>query len=105
MTSGAFPPSSSMSISVRPEVVFKEVAGEGVLLDLTSGLYFGLDATSTRLWQLIQQHGRLTPVIDDMLAEFEVDAARLHEDVAAFVRELARRNLVSVEETGNGRTP
>src|SRR5688572_30393353 len=47
------------TVTITPEVVFKELRGEAVLLDLASGIYFGLDETSTRLWQLLMSHGSL----------------------------------------------
>lgn len=82
-------------VTVKPEVVVKELSGESVVLDLASGMYFGLDETSTRLWQLIRAHGSLQRVFDAMLDEFDVEPDRLRADLAAFVGELSRRNLVT----------
>jgi hypothetical protein len=90
-------PELSLRVSIKPDVIFKAVSGEGVLLDLASGLYFGLDETSTRLWQLLQRHGWLSRVFDDMLAEFDVEPDRLRGDLLAFVDELRRRNLVTID--------
>ena len=84
------------TVTVTPEVVFKELRGEAVLLDLASGIYFGLDETSTRLWQLLTTHGSLRRAFDGMLEEYEVEPDRLQTDLLAFVAELTRRRLVSV---------
>lgn len=84
------------TVTVTPEVVFKELRGEGVLLDLASGIYFGLDETSTRLWQLLTSHGSLRRTFDGMLAEFDVEPDRLQRELIDFVAELIRRRLVSV---------
>jgi len=84
------------TVTVTPEVVFKELRGEAVLLDMASGIYFGLDETSTRLWQLLVSHGSLRNAFDLMLAEFDVDPDRLQRDLIDFVAELTRRRLVSV---------
>jgi len=89
-------PALTDSVTIKADVVFKELAGEGVLLDLASGMYFGLDETSTRLWQLINERGSLSRVFDDMLAEFDVDPDRLQQDILSFVAELTRRDLVSL---------
>jgi hypothetical protein len=89
-------PSLDDTVTIRPDVVFKELSGEGVLLDLNSGTYFGLDETSTRLWQLICERGLLQCVFDDMLAEFDVDPERLQKDLLDFVADLTRRSLVSL---------
>lgn len=90
------------TITVIPAVVFKELRGEGVLLDLASGIYFGLDETSTRLWQLLTSHGSLRSAFDGMLAEFDVDPDLLQRDLIAFVTELTRRRLVSVNPPAKG---
>ncbi len=78
-------PSLGDTVTVKADVVFKELSGEGVLLDLGSGMYFGLDETSTRLWQLISERGSLQRVFEDMLAEFEVEPDRLQQDLLNFV--------------------
>ena len=42
-----------MRIEISEDVLFQEVGGETVLLDLASEQYFGLDAVGTRIWQLL----------------------------------------------------
>lgn len=84
------------TVTITPEVVFKELRGEAVLLDLASGVYFGLDETSTRLWQLLMSHGSLRRAFDSMLAEFDVEPERLQNDLIDFVAELTRRRLITV---------
>ena len=85
------------TVRVSPEVVFKELGGEAVLLDLASGIYFGLDETSTRLWQLIEAHRSLRRAYDEMLVEFDVEPARLQSELLAFVHDLTSRSLVSLD--------
>ena len=85
------------SVSPSPEVVFKELGGEAVLLDLASGIYFGLDETSTRLWQLLSTHRSLRRVYDEMLTEFDVEPAPLETDLLAFVADLTSRRLVVLD--------
>jgi Coenzyme PQQ synthesis protein D (PqqD) len=89
--------SLDQSVSQSPEVVFKELGGEAVLLNLASGIYFGLDETSTRLWQLLATHRSLRRVYDEMLAEFDVEPAQLETDLLAFVADLTARRLVLLD--------
>ena len=84
------------TVAVTPEVVFKELRGEAVLLDLASGIYFGLDEISTRIWQLLTSHGSLRRAFDGILAEYDVEPDRLRGDLIAFVGELTRRRLLTV---------
>ena len=45
----------TLASRIRPsdEVLFQELQDESVLLDLKSGVYFGLDIVGTRIWQLL----------------------------------------------------
>ena len=91
----AIPLSSSVSIS--KEVLSQEVSGETVLLDLQSESYFGLDAVGTRIWQLLQEKGRLQQVFDTMLEEYEVDEKQLHKDLNELLVMLIDEELISIE--------
>jgi len=89
-------------ITVSPEVLFQEVGGEAVLLDLASESYFGLDDVGMRIWQLLQKQGSLSVVSERMLAEYDVEPARLEEDLLRHVGELAAAGLVTL---GEGHAP
>ena len=85
------------TIRIGDDTIFRELAGEAVLLQLEAGMYFGLDAVGTRLWQLIAEHRHLRRVFDQAQAEFDVDAATLERDLVALVESLEARGLVVVE--------
>ncbi len=84
------------AVRIKDDVIFNDLHGEVVLLNLKTGLYFGLDPVGTRAWQLIQDHGRLGPVRDAMLKEYEVSAERLWADLQDLVSRLADNELVKV---------
>jgi hypothetical protein len=81
-------------LQIPSEVVFRELGGESVLLDLRAGTYFGLNESGTRIWQLIEQHGTVDAVCDEMAQEFEVDRSALVRDVNALVDRLIARGLL-----------
>jgi hypothetical protein len=82
------------SITIAPDIVFREVDGEAVILNLDSGLYFGLDQVGTRIWQLIQQHGSLQKVFETMCEEFDVGSDTLERDLLGLMDELCAKGLV-----------
>ncbi len=84
------------AVRIKDDVIFNDLHGEVVLLNLKTGIYFGLDPVGTRAWQLIQDHGRLGPVRDAMLKEYEVSAERLWADLQDLVSRLADNELVKV---------
>jgi hypothetical protein len=84
------------AVRIKDDVLFNDLQGEVVLLNLKTGIYFGLDPVGTRIWQLIQDHGVLGPVRDAMLGEYEISAERLWEDLRNLVTRLADNGLVEV---------
>ena len=83
-------------IKVSADAVCKELGGEAVVLDLASGMYFGLDETSTRLWQLLQDRSTLRAACERLREEFDVEPARVEQDAIDFVRQLADAGLVTI---------
>lgn len=84
-------------VSVNKDVVFRNVDGEMVLLDLERGVYFGLDPVGTRVWEALVEHGRARPVIAALCEEFDVSPDVLASDVAGLLNELLDRDLIRVE--------
>jgi len=79
---------------VNPSVVFRELDGEAVLLNLDSGVYFGLDAVGTRVWTLLLEHGATEPVCAQMEREYDVARGELERDVRRLVHELRQKGLI-----------
>jgi protein arginine N-methyltransferase 1 len=92
-------PSSAMAdvcgrLRVHPSVLSRELAGETVLLNLESGVYYGLDAIGTRAWNLFAEERSIADVCSIMLDEFDVSQATLEEDLTTLVRELCDKQLL-----------
>lgn len=89
----------TLSQQARPsgDVLFQEVGGEAVLLNLASESYFGLDPVGTRIWVLLGEDARLQHAYDTMCDEYEVAPALLETDLLTLVGKLAEAGLVTVE--------
>jgi hypothetical protein len=76
--------------------VSNTVEGEAVILELGRGTYYGLDPVGTRVWSLIQEPRRAGDICDELVAEYEVAAARCEQDVLALLEKLAENGLLDV---------
>lgn len=85
-------------ITISPDALFQDISGEGVILDLASSKYFGLDEVGVRLWQLLQADASLQAACEVLLEEYDVEAEQLERDLAALVAQLAEAGLVTVEQ-------
>jgi hypothetical protein len=84
----------AQSFAASPAVVFRQLEDGAVLLDLESGVYFGLDEVGTRIWALLLERGTPAAVCEAMLDEFEVEPAVLAADVLRLVSELQQNGLL-----------
>jgi hypothetical protein len=92
---GGFAVKLSESIRVSDEVVSREVGDETMLLDLSSGTYFGLDPVGARFWQLLEEGKSPIEARETLAAEYDVEPAQLERDLEALLDALASHGLVS----------
>jgi hypothetical protein len=91
------PPLSLESVvCARSNQVSSRVDDELVVLDLDSSLYFALDPVGARIFELVQTPTPLEAVLDQVVAEFEVDAAVARADLLSLVASLVEERLVEV---------
>ena len=83
-------------VTISPEVLFQEVSGEMVLLDLSSESYFGLDAVGARIWGLLESGNSVGEVLDTLMQEYEVERETLEVDVGELLDRLLEAGLIGV---------
>jgi hypothetical protein len=84
-------------IEVSSDVVAREVGNETMLLNLTTGTYFGLDAVGGRFWHLLDEGKSPLEARDALLEEYDVGAAQLEGDLEKLLAELAENGLVAAQ--------
>ena len=80
--------------TVPDDVLFQEVSGETVLLDLESEQYFGLDEVGTRIWALLNEGQGVAAIVETLLAEYEVEREQLEADVRELLAALLDAGLI-----------
>jgi hypothetical protein len=86
----------SDTVRIPPRISFRRVRDEMALLNLDTGVYFGLDEVGARMWELVAEHQRLQLVAEQMEGEYDVDPARLRQDLLRLVDELIAKGLLEV---------
>ena len=84
-------------IAVAPDVMFRTVGDESVLLHLKSETYLGLDSVGTRMWTLLTESGSFQTAYETLLAEYEVDGQQLRRDLEDSVGKLVEHDLILVD--------
>jgi hypothetical protein len=86
--------SFSERLTVAPDVLFRLVGDEGVLLNLNTTMYLGLNPVGTRMWNALTSAGSIQAAYDTLLAEYEVEPAQLRTDLEEFIQRLLGQKLI-----------
>ena len=79
-----------------PNHVATDMAGETVVLDMKSGMYYGMDAVAGLIWNLIEEPKTLDEIRAAVIREYDIDVESCERDVFAFVSALESAGLVEV---------
>jgi hypothetical protein len=90
--------SENSIVVASQQLVSSDLAGEQVILDLSSGMYYGLNPVGTRIWQLIQEPKTVKEVEETLLSEYEVDAEQCQQDLMAILQQLKDQGLIEVKD-------
>ncbi len=88
--------SPTVRVAPAPNVIFRELGGEAVILDLKTERYLGLDETGTRMWQLLTGLESVRAAYTALLSEYEVEPDRLGQDLTDFMAKLAANGLIDI---------
>jgi len=73
-----------------------DLAGEAAILNLKSGIYYGLNAVGARIWNLIQNPRPVTEVRQDLLERYGIDHSRCEQDLLELLEQLLAAGLIEV---------
>lgn len=83
-------------VVVSHEQVSCDLDGEAAILNLATGVYFGLDAVGASIWQRMQQPVRVGALCAALMEEFDVDAVTAETDLLNFLTEMRNEGLVEL---------
>ena len=89
-------------VSVPPYVLARELDGESILLNLDSGVYYGLDEVGTRMWTVLTESESIGVAYETLLAEYAVEPDELRADLTRLVGELLEQGLLASAAAGSG---
>lgn len=85
-------------VTVSDDVIFQELDGEAVLLNMQSESYFGLDSVGTRIWELLKAHGLVRTAAQKLLDEYDIGKDELQQHLLEFVEKLHAKGLITIQE-------
>ena len=81
-------------ITIPKYVLSESLNDETVVLDMSSGVYFGLSPVASRFWKLLGAGTDRTQIEATLLNEFEVEPDVLRADLDSLLAELEGKKLI-----------
>jgi hypothetical protein len=85
-------------VVVSQDQISCNLAAEVAILNITSGIYYGLNTVGSRIWKLIQEPRTVHEIRDALLEEYEVEPERCEHDVLVLLQELASKGLIEIKD-------
>jgi hypothetical protein len=90
--------SFTQKVSTPEDVLFRELAGESVLLNLDNENYYGLDEVGTHMWEVLIASASIQAAYEKLLAEYDVAPDVLQQDMVELVENLLENGLMELSE-------
>jgi hypothetical protein len=84
-------------VVVTKDQVSADLSGEAAILNLKSGIYFGLNTVGASIWKLIQEPRRVNEIRDTLVQEYDVDPDQCEKDLLALLEELLSKELIELK--------
>lgn len=91
--------SLATTVVASPEHISCDVADEVVLLSVTTGEYYSMNAVAADVWHRLQRPRRLSELRDELLGEYdEVSAEQCERELLQLTAELLRYGFVDLAD-------
>jgi hypothetical protein len=84
------------TVSANADQLSSKLGDEVVILNLQSGVYYGLDPVGARVWELAQTNQTFSNICQAVVDEFEVEPQQCERDVSDLLREMQAQGLVQI---------
>ncbi|OCC15628.1 hypothetical protein DBT_0979 [Dissulfuribacter thermophilus] len=75
-----------------------DLEGEEVILDMDSGMYFGLNEVGQFIWKRLEEPSSFRSLLDSMLSEYDVTEEQCRQDLKTFLNALLEAGLIQLVE-------
>lgn len=86
------------TFTTTPDLVSADVSGEAVMLNLASGIYYGLNSEGARIWALIQEGKSVAEIQQVIAAEFDVSPEQCLSDLQELLNQLFDAKLIIISD-------
>ncbi len=75
-------------------MLFGQSGSDTFMMSIESGLYFALNETASRIWQILEQPRTADEIVTALVTEFKVEPGRCRDEIGPFLAELVTREIL-----------
>lgn len=91
-------PVKTLKANVPQHVVYRNLVSETVVLNVETGIYYGLNTTAGRMLEVLDREPDVETALAVLVAEFDAAEATLREDLMALISDLTQNGLLETVE-------
>ena len=76
--------------------LYSEIGSEAVILDLQSGVYYGLNETGNQIWHWLQTSKTRSELYKLLLDEYDVPLEKATSDLQSLLQEMVNTGLIEI---------
>jgi len=85
-----------MRVEISDGVIWRDLGGDVVILNVETGVYFGLDGSGGQIWRELVEHGSVEKTFQSLKQQFDVEPDELRRDLDALVNQFVQKRLVQL---------
>ena len=86
----------------EPEIVSAEADEDLVMVSVATGYYYGLSDVAREIWDAIGRPKRISDLVDDLTANYQIDSISCKEQTLSFLEALLDEGLLQVKDAPAG---
>ena len=75
-------------LKAAKDQIHSDLSGETIILNVKTGVYCGLNAVGTRIWELIQKPVTVIEIKDTLLSEYDVEPEQCDQELKAVLTKM-----------------
>jgi len=87
-----------LCLSRSTSQVSTELDGETVILNITAGVYSGLDPVGTAIWNILEKPVTFSQIVEEILSRYDVTEDQCIDDMLLFLKDLADNQLIAISD-------
>ena len=81
-----------------PDVIAAEADQDLVMVSIANGAYYGVSDVAREIWEAIEHPKKISDLIDDLAATYNVDRSSCEEQTLSFLEDLLTERLLQVKD-------